>query len=152
MPVRAPNRAAVTTDSFAPRLRMALMRLARLLREHADPATGLSQGAISALSTISRTGPLTLGRLAELERVQPPSITRIVAQLEERHLVVREIDPDDRRVARVQVTPAAADVLAELRTKRNEYLAARIEELTPEEVAALRVALPALERIAGVPR
>lgn len=130
------------------RLRFVTMRLGRLLRQHADPETGLSQGAISALGTVTRCGPVTLGRLAELERVQPPSMTKIVARLEEEGLVVREIDPDDRRVARVRSTPAAAEVLAELRSRRNEYLAARLAELSPAELATLEAALPALERLA----
>lgn len=139
-----------TAVELVPRLRFATMRLARLLRQHADPETGLSQGAITALGTIKRCGPVTLGRLAELERVQPPSMTKIVARLEERGLVVREIDPLDRRVARVQVTPAAAEVLAELRTRRNEHLAARIAQLSPADRELLAAALPALERLAEV--
>jgi DNA-binding MarR family transcriptional regulator len=141
---------ASTTVDLVPRLRLVTMRLARLLRQHADPETGLSQGAITALGTITRCGPVTLGRLAELERVQPPSMTKIVARLEERGLVAREIDPLDRRVARVRVTPAAADVLAELRTRRNEYLAARIAQLDAADRALLEAALPALERLAEV--
>jgi DNA-binding MarR family transcriptional regulator len=133
---------------FAPRLRMATMRIARLLRQHADPA--LSQTLISALATIARCGPVTLGRLAELEAVQPPSMTRIVAQLEERDLVVREVDDTDRRVARVRVTPAAEQLLAEVRIRRNEVLARRLAGLPIEDVAALEAALPALERLAGL--
>jgi DNA-binding MarR family transcriptional regulator len=133
---------------FAPRLRMATMRLARLLRQHADP--DLSQTLISALATIARCGPVTLGRLAELESVQPPSMTRIVAKLEDHDLVVREVDDTDRRVARVSVTPAAEQLLAEVRIRRNELLAQRLAGLSAEDVAALDAALPALERLAGL--
>jgi len=132
------------------RLRMATVRLYRLLRQHADPNSGLSQTLISALATVARCGPVTLGRLAELERVQPPSMTRIVAQLEERGLVVRHVDPADRRVARVAVTAAGAEILDEVRTRRNEYLAARLSELSADERRALDAALPALERLAGL--
>jgi len=124
------------------------MRLARLLRQHADP--DLSQTLISALASIARWGPVTLGRLAEVEAVQPPSMTRIVTKLEDLGLVVREIDDSDRRVARVSVTPAAEGLLAEVRTRRNELLAQRLVELAPEDVAALQAALPALERLAGL--
>ena len=134
------------------RLRLATMRLVRLLRQHADPDSGLSQSLISTLGTIHRAGPVTLGHLAELERVQPPSMTRIVAQLEERSLVVREVDAADRRIARVRLTPAGAGVIAQLRTRKNEYLAARLAELSPSERAALEAALPALEHLAGVVR
>ena len=139
-----------STGELSPRLRMVTVRLYRLFRQQADPETNLSQNLISALATVSRCGPITLGRLAELERVQPPSMTRIVAKLEERGLVVREIDAADRRIARVQVTPEAASVLSELRSRRTEFLAARLAELTPEELAALEAALPALERLAEV--
>lgn len=134
------------------RLRFATMRLVRLLRQHADPETGLSQSLISALASIHRAGPVTLGRLAELERVQPPSMTRIVAQLEERGLVARDVDPTDRRVARVRLLPPAEQMLAELRTRKNEYLAARMAELAPAELSAIEAALPALEHLAAVSR
>jgi DNA-binding MarR family transcriptional regulator len=134
---------------FAPRLRMATMRLARLLRQHADPDH--SQTLISALATVARCGPVTLGRLAELEAVQPPSMTRIVAKLEDLGLVVRVTDDSDRRVARVSVTPAAEELLAEVRTRRNELLAQRLVDLGPDDIAALEAALPALERLAGLP-
>ncbi|MHB8466154.1 MAG: MarR family winged helix-turn-helix transcriptional regulator [Acidimicrobiales bacterium] len=133
----------------AARLRFATMRLARLLRQHADP-DGLSQSLLSALATLNRVGPITLGQLADLERVQPPSMTRIVAQLEERQLVARETDATDRRVARVRVLPAAERLLAEVRTRKTEYLGARLADLTPGERAALMAALPALERLAEV--
>jgi DNA-binding MarR family transcriptional regulator len=134
---------------FAPRLRMATMRLARLLRQHADPDH--SQTLISALATVARCGPVTLGRLAELEAVQPPSMTRIVAKLEDLGLVVRVTDDSDRRVARVSVTSAAEELLAEVRTRRNELLAQRLVDLGPDDIAALEAALPALERLAGLP-
>jgi DNA-binding MarR family transcriptional regulator len=139
-----------SSEELSPRLRMVTVRLYRLFRQHADPDSDLSQNLISALATVSRCGPITLGRLAELERVQPPSMTRIVAKLEERGLVTREIDPDDRRIARVRVTPEAVGVLAELRSRRTEFLAARLAELTPAEQTALEAALPALERLADV--
>jgi DNA-binding MarR family transcriptional regulator len=139
----------VDVDTIS-RLRFATMRLVRLLRQHADPETGLSPTLISALGTLHRDGPLTLGRLAELERVQPPSMTKTVSQLEERGLVARETDAEDRRVARVRLLPAAEALLDELRTKKNEYLAARMAALDAEERAALEAALPALERLAAV--
>ena len=133
---------------FAPRLRLATMRLARLLRQHGDP--GVSQSLISVLATVARCGPVTLGRLAELEAVQPPSMTRIVAKLEELGLVARTVDEADRRVARVSLTAAAESLLAEVRIRRNEVLASRLAALDADERAALEAALPALERLAGV--
>ena len=136
----------MSTDELASRLRFVTMRLARALRQQGE--AGLSQTLISALSTVARCGPVTLGRLAELESVQPPSMTRVVARLEELELVVREVDEADRRVARVTVTPAAEDLLADLRSRRNELLAARLAGLDEPDLAALEAALPALERLA----
>jgi DNA-binding MarR family transcriptional regulator len=124
------------------------MRLARLLRQQGDP--GISQTLISALATVARTGPVTLGRLAELESVQPPSMTRIVAKLEELELVVRRADVADRRVAWVTVTPEAESLLADVRIRRNELLAGRLANLDGRDLDALEAALPALERLAGV--
>src|ERR1700686_709267 len=144
---RSEPRPALPAD-FAPRLRLATMRLARLLRQHGDP--GISQTLISALATVARTGPVTLGRLAELESVQPPSMTRIVAKLEELELVVRRADVVDPRVAWGTVTPEADSLPAEVRIRRNELLANRLANLDGRDLAALEAALPALERLAGV--
>jgi DNA-binding MarR family transcriptional regulator len=130
------------------RLRMVTMRLSRLLRQHAGP--DLSPGIVSALGTVARCGPVTLGRLAELEGVQPPSMTRIVAKLEELRLVTREVDVADRRVARVALTPDGERLLAEVRLRRNELLAGRLGGLAPADVEAIEAALPALERLAGL--
>jgi len=134
-------------DDMASRLRLVTMRLARVLRQRDG---GLPQTLISALSTISRCGPVTLGRLAELESVQPPSMTRVVTRLEELALVVREVDESDRRVARVRLTPAAEVLLADLRSQRDELLATRLGALDRSDLRALEAAIPALERLAEV--
>jgi DNA-binding MarR family transcriptional regulator len=139
-----------TQHEVAARLRFATMRLARLLRQHADPDTGLSQSLISVLTTINRVGPVTLGQLAELERVQPPSMTRMLDQLEGRQMVVREADTVDRRITRVRLLPEAERLIDEIRTKKTEYLGARLADLGPAELSALEAALPALEHLAGV--
>src|SRR5579871_5391052 len=120
------------------RLRMVTMRLSRLLRQKAGPE--LSPAIVSALASVARCGPVTLGRLAELEEVQPPSMTRIVAKLEDLALVTREVDGADRRVARLTLTPAGEQLLAEVRMRRNELLAARLAVLAPADVAAIEAA------------
>jgi DNA-binding MarR family transcriptional regulator len=89
-----------------------------------------------------------LGDLADIERVAPPSMTRIATHLEERGLVVRAVDPSDRRVARVAITPAGRDLLKETRTRRDAYLATRLRALSREELDILARALPVLERLA----
>src|SRR3954462_7167220 len=88
-----------TSDAvvMAGRLRLSATRLARQLRQESD--AGLSPSQLSALATIERHGTLTLGALADQERVAPPSITKVVAKLEAAGLVERKLDERDRRVA-----------------------------------------------------
>ena len=131
------------------RLRFALMRLARRLRQQHETETTQSQ--LSALSSVASHGPLTLGELAAIERVAPPSMTRIVSHLEDRKLVHREVDPTDRRVARVSVTDDGSRLLRASREAKTAYLAARIEHLTAEEKRVLQAALPVLEKLLGDP-
>jgi|SRR5437588_5279760 len=141
------SRTAVPTSQdaeLASRLRLAVMRLSRRLRQQTEDIT---PSQVSALSTLDRLGPLTLGELSSVERVQPPSMTRIVAGLEEQGLVTREIDPNDRRVARVHVTVAGHRLLEQSRTRKNAFLAARIRTLPSDERAALARAAEILERI-----
>src|SRR5580693_1346240 len=87
---------------LASRLRLAVTRLHRRLRQHS--AGGLTQSQASALASIGQLESPTLGALATRESVQPPSMTRVVAALEALGHVARVVDPDDRRVARVTLT------------------------------------------------
>ena len=127
------------------RLRMVLMRLGRRLRQQAEGDVTPSQ--LAALSTIERLGPIALGALAAAEQVQPPSMTRIVGSLEERGLVIREPDPNDRRVARVRISDEGKDYVETSRTRRNAYLADRLAGFSRDELALLQKALPLLERL-----
>ena len=141
-----PTRAPIDTE-LASRLRLAVMRLARRLRQQTqDPVT---PSQISALSVLERHGPITLGELAAFERVQPPTMTRIIAALEEDGLVVREVDAADRRVARVSVSGAGRRLLDRSRSRKTAYLAARMRNLTEDERAVVERALPLLERLVG---
>src|ERR1700688_1085306 len=88
-----------TDAELASRLRLAVTRLHRRLRQHS--AGGLTQSQASALASIGQLESPTLGALATRESVQPPSMTRVVAALEGLGHVARVVDPDDRRVARV---------------------------------------------------
>jgi DNA-binding MarR family transcriptional regulator len=123
------------------------MRLARRLRQHSDPAITPSQ--LSTLSTIERHGPLTLRRVAELENVQPPSVSRIVGALEGEGLVERAAHATDRRSALVQVTPAGRTALDTIRSDREAWLRERLADLSETDRARLDAALPALERLVG---
>lgn len=130
------------------RLRLAMARLARRQRQAAS--TGLTPSQQSVLSMIDVHGPLALGDLATLEQVAKPTITRIVAKLEEQALVERLVDADDRRFARVLVTPLGHERLEETRQRRNHWLIERIESLSPDDIAAIFAAVEPLERLLEV--
>jgi len=127
------------------RLRLAIVRTARRMRQEAG--TDLSPSLTSALATIERHGPLTPSELADIERVQRPSATRIVARLEKAGLVDRAGDPSDGRVSLVAATREGRDLLRRLRKRKNAYLARRMRDLDPEDVAALERAAEVLERL-----
>jgi DNA-binding MarR family transcriptional regulator len=107
----------------------------------------LTASRLAALGTIENLGPITLGDLADAEQVQPPSMTRIVARLEESGFARRVVDPNDRRVARVEITDAGRQTLARSRTRKAAFLAKRVARLSPEDRAALAAALPVLEQL-----
>ncbi len=125
---------------------MAVRRIARQLRQ--TDSTGLSPTLGAALRTIAREGPLTLGELAEVERLAPPSITKVTRTLVERGLITRRLDQSDRRIARVQITAEGRRQLADARDHHTAWLAARLDECTPAEVDCLRDAAALLSRIA----
>ena len=123
------------------------MRLARRLRQQrADH--GLPLGRLSALATLDRCGPLTPGALAQHEQIRPPSMTKVLAQLSEGGYVDRTPDPSDGRRQVVSLTDRARTLLLEDRRRREEWLAAHLIALAPEQRAALRAALPVLEVLA----
>lgn len=138
-----------TQAGLASALRIAVMRLARRLRnEREDVSLTLTQ--LSTLGTLARLGPLPLGELAAAERVQPPSMTRIVSGLEERGLAVREADPKDRRLVIVRLADEGKALLAADRRRRDAWLNHRLRELSPVERAVLRQAVPVLEKLASL--
>src|SRR5436190_2827380 len=127
------------------RLRLALTRSARRLRQEAD--AGLSPSLTAALATVERHGPLTPSRLADLESIQRPTATRLVARLEEDGLITRMRDPDDRRVSHVAITKEGRALLKRLRSRKNAYLAQRLRRLDDEELATVERATEILERL-----
>jgi DNA-binding MarR family transcriptional regulator len=135
------------TDAAA-RLRLAIVRTSRRLRQEAAGAGGrLTPTAVAALATVERHGPLTPSELAEIERVKRPSATRTLRVLGEAGLVERAPDPADGRSALVSVTPAGRERLRRLRGRKNAYLARRMRELPPSDVAALERAAEILEQM-----
>src|SRR5213593_2762302 len=114
-------------SGLAAHLRLVITRTARRLRQQAGTDLGPSQ--VSALASIERHGPLTPSELAEIERIQRPSATRIVARLEEAELVERVVDPTDRRSFTVGTNAAGRALMNKLRTRKNAYLAKRLRGL-----------------------
>jgi len=137
------------TAALAARLRLSATRLARRLRQEAD--AGLSPSQLSALSSIELRGPLTLGALAEHERVAPPSVTKVVAKLEAAGLVERRADAGDKRVVWVSPTAEGVNRLATVRQRKDAWLTARIAELDGDDRARLADALDTLEALTGDP-
>ena len=121
----------LSNEEVAGRLRIAVNRLQRRLRQQS--LGGLSPAQASALGTVHRHGNPTLGELASLEQVQPPTMTRIVANLADAGMVTREADANDRRSARVRLTPAGERALERMRTLKNAFLLRRLGDLGPDE-------------------
>jgi DNA-binding MarR family transcriptional regulator len=134
-----------TGTDLATRLRLGITRTARRLRQEAG--NDLSPSLSSALATIARHGPLTPSELAERERIQRPTATRVLTKLESPGLVVRTADPQDRRSSLVAIAPAGQALLAASRTRKDAFLARRLRTLTPEERATLRRASEILEAL-----
>jgi len=135
---------------LASALRISVSRLARRLRAERlakglEP--GLSDTQLAALAALERHAEMTPGELADHEKVQPPSMTRVIAALEERGLVTRGPHATDRRQVVLAVTQPGRAVVQQSRQLREAWLALRLRELTPEERAALRAAAPILEKL-----
>jgi len=124
-------------------LRHALARGARRLRQEAG--TDLSPSLTAALATVERHGPLTPSELATRERVQRPTVTRLVFRLEEAGLVARAPDPADGRSALISVTAEGRALLATGRTRKDAFLSERLEALGPKDRATLERAATLLE-------
>ena len=141
--------ASVDATALAARLRLAVTRLARRLRQEAE--AGVTPSMLSALSSAERQGSLTMRDLCHAEQVQPPTMTRIVAALVEAGLVVREQDPADGRVAWVTVTTEGRRLLERSRRRKEAYLAKSLRSLEPEELRTLEAAAQILERLTDAP-
>jgi DNA-binding MarR family transcriptional regulator len=133
---------------LASSLRLSVMRLARRLRLEKS-SDSLSMNQLAALGTLNRCGDLTVGELAGIEKVKPPSMTRTVNSLVDAALVTRRPHPTDGRQVIVDLTPAARQVLDEDRRRRDAWLAKRLAALSPDQRALLRDVAPLLEEMAG---
>ena len=133
---------------LAGELRLGSMRLARRLRvERGSDDLTLSQ--LAALGSLELHGECTVGELAHIERVKPPSMTRIVNSLVEAGLMTRRPHAVDGRQVVADLTDTARELLIENRRRRTAWLALRLAELTPDERELLRHAAPLLNRLAS---
>jgi DNA-binding MarR family transcriptional regulator len=136
-----------TIAELASHLRPALLRLTRIVRnQRVDMSVTLTQ--LSAMATLQKKGSMSAGELANCERVQPPSMTKVLANLEERGLVRRDVHPTDRRQAIIAITDAGIELLDSERRSRDAWLTRRLSTLTPEERALLQRVVPILDKLA----
>src|ERR1700722_1913412 len=146
-----PESGMQTDAGLATAMRISVSRLARRLRVESlglgGTETVLSDIQLAALAALERHESMTPGELAEHEKVQPPSMTRVIAVLEERGLVRRAPHATDRRQVVLTVTTAGSDLVQRVRRRREAWLAQRMQELVPEELEILRAAAPILEKI-----
>jgi len=133
-------------------MRISISRLARRLKVEQRLGAGgsdpvLSDIQLAALSALERHQAMTPGELAEYEKVQPPSMTRVIAVLEERSLVQRTAHPTDRRQVILTVTPEGRALVHRVRRRKEAWLAQRLDELSEAEIEVLRAAAPILEKL-----
>jgi DNA-binding MarR family transcriptional regulator len=139
--------AATATDTqLATRFRFALLTLVRQLRHH---NVDLTASQASALASIARLGPMTVGDLAKAEHVSSPMVTKIAKGLEEERLVTRTPDDVDKRVVRLAITKEGQRRLERSRSQKNAWLARQFRALSDEDLAAIEAVIPVLERITG---
>ena len=146
-----PEAALQTDTALATAMRISISRLARRLRVErlglGGTETVLSDIQLAALAALERHDSMTPGELAEHEKVQPPSMTRVIAVLEERNLVHRSAHPTDRRQAVLTVTEDGRALVQRVRRRKDAWLARQMTGLTPAERATLRAAVPILEKL-----
>ena len=141
-----------TDAGLAIAMRISISRLARRLKVEQRLGVGgsdpvLSDIQLAALAALERHQAMTPGELAEHEKVQPPSMTRVIAVLEERNLVQRAAHPTDRRQVVLTVTAEGRALVNRVRRRREAWLAQRLQELTPDQRQILQAAAPILEKI-----
>lgn len=136
-----------TIGELAALLRPSLLRVTRLIRnQRVDMSVTLTQ--LSAMGTLAKKGAMSAGELAACERVQPPSMTKVLANLEERGLVRREVHPNDKRQAIISVTDDGLALLDDERRSRDAWLSKRLAELSSDERNLLRSVVPILDKLA----
>ena len=147
-PIGARSGASADSTETTERLRHAVTRLARLLRQQDEGGFGATLTA--ALASVKSRGPLTLGELAACEQVAPPTMTKVVERLEALGFVTRALDGKDRRVSRVAVTRAGRRHLEVTKQRRTAWLAGRVERLDATNQQRMLDAVSVLEALISV--
>ena len=141
-------RSTLDAAALAHELRIAVMRFSRRLRsQRVDTSVTLTH--LSAMSTLRRHGAMSAGELAGHERVQPPSMTRVVGALEAMGLITRTPHPTDGRQVVIELTPAAHGLLDAEAQAREAWLSAGLEQLSPQEREVLREAATIMDKLAA---
>lgn len=131
------------TETTADRLRRAITRTARRMRHEAGGP--LTPTQLATLASVSRLEPTTPGRLAEVEGVRRPTMTRVLSHLMDAGMLDRRTDPDDGRCHLITITEAGRDCLGEQRSRKSAWLARVLDQLEPEDVRTLERAAAILE-------
>jgi len=137
----------MTPEEVATDIRDGITRLNRRLRQ-VRPLGELTQTQLSALTSLEIHGSLTPTELAEVERVQPPTMTKIVAKLVDKGLVRREPHPTDGRQSILSATDAGHAAFIEQRRAKDAWLARHVAELSTADREILHAAVDLLRRIA----
>ncbi len=135
--------------ALAARMRLAVGRLHRRISRRA--VGGLTPSQLSVLATVEQFGPLRLGDLAVREVITPPTVTRLVASLQERELVDRVTDPVDGRAALIEISQTGRALLDELRRERTAFIAQRLAQLDPQSRDKVAAAVELLEQLLDLP-
>ena len=131
----------------ARRLRASLARLQRRLRAERGE-TGLGPSRYGALACLFRNGPMSASALAAAERLQPQSVTRVLAALEEQRLISRKPDPTDRRRSQIEITPAGIERLRTAVGRQESWLAEALKaRLSPIERDLMQLAIRLIDRL-----
>jgi DNA-binding MarR family transcriptional regulator len=133
--------------AVADRLHSAAIHLLRRARR-SDPLTGVSPAQLSALSVLM-SGPKTLGDLAAAEQVRPPTMSRLVSEMERAGVARKVTDRDDARVIRVHATPKGLRALSRGRAMRIEAIEGLLSELDRNDLATVERAVDTIEKLLG---
>jgi DNA-binding MarR family transcriptional regulator len=141
-----PNATELSNAELASSLRLALMRAARRIRSQRIH-TEITLSQLSALATVKKHAPMSAGEVAAIERVQPPSMTRILASLESAGWIERSPHAVDRRQSVITATQAGLDLLDDETRARDEWLARRLLDLSAADRERLRKSIDVLDRL-----